>query len=99
MTDAFEKAVARNRLVEKYEKKIAAKDKTIATLTNQVKKLKYFIASQGMGEEFVEFVKAMAPKSIRKMLDEKQKMIGEQKRMEQRKPMTKKKDYNRNVIV
>lgn len=38
--DAFRRAVSRNHLLEKYEKKISALEKKIATLTDQIEKLK-----------------------------------------------------------
>ena len=45
--DAFSRAVSRNYLLEKYEKKIFALEKKIATLTDQIEKLKQFVASRG----------------------------------------------------
>lgn len=43
--DAFNRAVSRNHLLEKYEKKISALEKKTATLTDQIEKLKLFVAS------------------------------------------------------
>ena len=58
--DAFSRAVSRNYLLEKYEKKITALEKKIAILTDQIEKLKQFVASRGLGEAFVEFVKSLS---------------------------------------
>ena len=78
--DAFSRAVSRNHLLEKYEKKISALEKKIATLTDQIEKLKQFVASRGLGEAFVEFVKSLAPKSIKQKLEEKKADAEEQNR-------------------
>ncbi len=68
--DAFSKAVSRNHLLEKYEKKISGLEKKAAVLTDQVEKLKRFIASRGLGETFVEFVRSLAPKTMKQRLEE-----------------------------
>jgi len=68
--DAFSKAVSRNHLLEKYEKKISNLEQKIAALTEQVEKLKGFVASRGLGEAFVEFVKSPAPKTMKQKLEE-----------------------------
>ncbi len=68
--DAFNKAVSRNHLLEKYEKKIAVLEKKITVLTDQVEKLKRFVASRGLGEAFVEFVRSLAPKTMKQRLEE-----------------------------
>ena len=68
--DAFNKAVSRNYLLEKYEKKIAALEKKLADLAGQAEKLKRFVASKGLGEEFVEFVKRLAPKTMKQKLED-----------------------------
>ncbi len=47
--DAFSKAVSRNHLLDKYEKKISGLERKIDTLTDQVEKLKRFVASRGLG--------------------------------------------------
>ncbi len=70
MMDAFGKAVSRNHLLEKYEKKIAGLEKRIAALTDQVEKLKRFVASKGLGEAFVEFVKSLAPKTMKQKIED-----------------------------
>ena len=70
MLDAFSKAVSRNHLLEKYEKKISSLEKKIATLNDQVEKLKRFVASRGLGEAFVEFVKSLAPKTMKQRLED-----------------------------
>jgi len=68
--DAFSKAVSRNHLLEKYEKKISDLEQKITTLTEQVEILKRFVASRGLGEAFVEFVKSLAPKTMKQKLVE-----------------------------
>ena len=70
MLDAFSKAVSRNHLLEKYEKKISNLEKKIAALTEQVEKLKRFVASRGLGEAFVEFIKLLAPKTMKQKLED-----------------------------
>ena len=70
LLDAFNKSVSRNHLLEKYEKKISSLEKKIATLTDQVEKLKRFVASRGLGEVFVEFVKSLAPKTMKQRLED-----------------------------
>ena len=70
MLDAFSKAVSRNHLLEKYEKKISNLEKKIAALTEQVEKLKRFVASRGLGEAFVEFVKSLAPRTMKQRLED-----------------------------
>ena len=78
--DAFSRAVSRNYLLEKYEKKISALEKKIVTLTDQIEKLKQFVAARGLGEAFVEFVKSLAPKSFNQKLKEKKADAAEQNR-------------------
>lgn len=78
--DAFSRAVSRNHLLEKYEKKISALEKKIETLTDQIEKLKQFVAARGLGEEFVEFVKSLSPKSFKQKLEEKKADAAEQNR-------------------
>ena len=68
--DAFSKAVSRNHLLEKYEKKISGLERKIDTLTDQVEKLKRFVASKGLGEAFVEFVKSLEPKTMKQKVEE-----------------------------
>lgn len=70
MLDAFGRAVSRNFLLEKYEKKIAGLEKRTVMLTDQVEKLKRFVASRGLGEAFAEFVKSLAPKTMKQKLEE-----------------------------
>ena len=79
--DAFSRAVSRNHLLEKYEKKISALEKKIETLTDQIEKLKQFVESRGLGEAFVEFVKSLAPKSFKQKLEEKKADAAEQNRL------------------
>ena len=68
--DAFSKAVSRNHLLEKYEKKISDLEQKIDALAEQVEKLKRFVASRGLGEAFVEFVKSLALKTMKQKLEE-----------------------------
>ncbi len=70
MLDAFGKAVSRNHLLERYEKKISSSEKQIAALTDQTEKLKRFVASRELGEVFVEYVKSLAPKTMKQKLEE-----------------------------
>ncbi len=70
MLDAFGKAVSRNHLLERYEKKISSSEKQIAVLTDQTEKLKRFVASRELGEAFVEYVKSLAPKTMKQKLEE-----------------------------
>lgn len=70
MLDAFGKAISRNHLLEKYEKKIAGLEKRIVTLTDQVEKLKRFVASRGLGEAFVEFVNSLSPKTMKQKIED-----------------------------
>jgi hypothetical protein len=69
--DAFSRAVSRNHLLEKYEKKISNLEEKISILSDQVEKLKRFVVSQGLGEEFVAFIKSLAPKTMKQKLTEK----------------------------
>lgn len=70
LLDAFNRSVSRNHLLEKYEKKISSLEKKLAVLTDQVEKVKRFVASRGLGEAFVEFVKSLAPKTMKQRLEE-----------------------------
>ena len=76
--DAFNRAVSRDYLSEKYEKKIFVMEKKTATLTDQIEKLKQFVASRGLGDAFVEFAKSLAPKSFKRKLEEKKADAAEQ---------------------
>ena len=80
MLDAFGRAVSRNHLLERYEKKIVGLEKRIETLTDQVEKLKRFVASRGLGEAFVEFVKSLAPKTMKQKLEDAKADSAEQSR-------------------
>lgn len=80
MMDAFSKAVSRNHLLEKYEKKIVDLEKRTFALTDQVEKLKRFVASKGLGEVFVEFVKSLAPKTMKQRLEDAKADSAEQNR-------------------
>ena len=45
-------------------------EQKITTLNEQVEKLKRFVASRGLGEAFVEFVKSLAPRTMKQRLEE-----------------------------
>lgn len=70
MLDAFSRSVSRNHLLEKYEKKIFGLETKIAALTDQVEKLKQFVATKGLGEAFAEYVRSLAPKTMRQRLED-----------------------------
>lgn len=98
--DAFSRAVSRNHLLEKYEKKISGLENKISILSEQVEKLKRFIASQGLGEAFVEFVKSLAPKTLKQRLEEKKADVdkqNEQRKLEQQKLPSKKKRLQEEI--
>lgn len=100
IVDAFSRAVSRNHLLEKYEKKIARLEHKISILSEQVEKLKRFVASQGLGEAFVEFVKSLAPKSLKQRMEEKKidmKKQNEQSKLEQSKLLSKKKGLQQEL--
>ena len=80
MLDAFSRAVSRNRLLEKYEKKIAVLENKVADFTEQVEKLKRFVASRGLGEAFVEFVKSLELKSMKQRIADAKAGAAEQNR-------------------
>ncbi|MCH5280550.1 MAG: plasmid recombination protein [Lachnospiraceae bacterium] len=80
IVDAFSRAVSRNYLLDKYEKKISGLEKKITVLSDQVEKLKRFVAAQGLGEAFVAFVKSLAPKSFTQKLEEARAEATEQNR-------------------
>ena len=98
--DAFSRTVSRNRLLEKYENKISALEKSVSILSEQVEKLKRFVAEQGLGEAFVEFVKSMAPKSIKQKMEEKKAILEEQKKqrkVEQQEMVDRKKRWQHEI--
>lgn len=100
IVDAFSRAVSRNHLLEKYEKKIVGLENKINILSEQVEKLKRFVASQGLGEAFVEFVKSLAPKSLKQRMEEKKidmKKQNEQSKLEQPKLPSKKKVLQQEI--
>ena len=78
--DAFGRTVSRNRLLEKYENKIATLEQSVSILSEQVEKLKQFVAMKGLGEAFKEFVKSMEPKTFKQKLEEKKAILEEQKK-------------------
>ena len=72
----------------------------ISILSEQVEKLKRFVASQGLGEAFVEFVKSLAPKSLKQRMEEKKidmKKQNEQSKLEQSKLPNKKKSLQQEL--
>lgn len=100
IVDAFSRAVSRNHLLEKYEKKIAGLENKISILSEQVEKLKRFVASQGLGEAFVEFVKSLTPKSLKQRVEEKKVDVhkrSEQRKLEQPKLQSKKKGLQQEI--
>ena len=78
--DAFSRAVSRNKLLEKYEKKIVALEKKVSDVNGLLDKMKQFISTKGLGEAFAEFVKSLEPKTMKELLAEKQKVVKEQTR-------------------
>lgn len=78
--DAFSRTVSRNRLLEKYENKIATLEQSVTALSQQVEKMKKFVAMKGLGEAFGEFVKSMAPKTFKQKLEEKKVILEAQKK-------------------
>ena len=76
--DAFGRAVSRNKLLEKYEKKIVALEKKVSDVSGLLDKMKQFISNRGLGEAFAEFVKSLEPKTMKERLTEKQKVVKEQ---------------------
>lgn len=70
LLDAFNKSVSRNHLLEKYEKKISGLEQKTDMLSEQVEKLKRFVASKGLGEAFAEYVRLLAPKTMRQRLED-----------------------------
>lgn len=78
--DAFNRAISRNYLLEKYEKKISNLEKKITVLSDQIDKLKQFVASRNLGEAFKEFVKSMGAKTLKKKLEEQKNKVAEQNR-------------------
>jgi hypothetical protein len=69
--DAFGRAISRDKLLDRYEKKISVQDNMINTLKSNEEKLKRFIDFKGLGGAFVEFVKSLEPKTIKQKLEEK----------------------------
>lgn len=76
--DAFSRAVSRNKLLEKYEKKIVALEKKVSDVSGLLDKMKQFISNRGLGGAFAEFVKSLEPKTMKERLTEKQKVVKEQ---------------------
>ena len=78
--DAFSRTVSRNRVLEKYENKIAALEESVSILSEQVEKLKRFVTIKGLEEAFKEFLKSMAPKTFKQKLEEKKAILEAQKK-------------------
>lgn len=76
--DAFSRAVSRNKLLEKYEKKIVALEKKVSDVSGLLDKMKKFISNRGLGEAFAEFVKSLEPRTMKERLTEKQKVVKKQ---------------------
>lgn len=100
IVDAFNRAVSRNYLLEKYEKKISGLENKVNILSEQIEKMKRFIASRGLGEAFVEFVKSLTPKTLKQRLEEKKADVekqSEQRKLEQHKLPDKKKRLQQEI--
>jgi hypothetical protein len=69
--DVFGRAISRDKLLDRYEKKISVQDNMINTLKSNEEKLKRFIDFKGLGGAFVEFVKSLEPKTLKQKLEEK----------------------------
>lgn len=78
--DTFNRAVSRNYLLEKYEKKISVLEKKIEKLNGLLDKVKRFLEIKGLEEAFSEFLKSFEPKSIKKEMAEKKEDLEEQNR-------------------
>lgn len=76
--DAFSRAVSRNKLLEKYEKKIVVLEKKVSDVSGLLDKMKQFISNRGLGEAFAEFVKSLEPKKMKERLTEKKKVVKKQ---------------------
>ena len=76
--DAFGRAISRNKLLEKYEKKIVALEKKVSDVSGLLDKMKQFISNRELGEALAEFVKSLEPKTMKERLTEKQKVVKEQ---------------------
>lgn len=76
--DAFSRAVSRNKLLDKYEKKIVVLEKKVSDVNGLLDKMKQFISTRGLGEAFAEFVKSLESKTMKERLTEKQKIVKEQ---------------------
>ncbi len=72
--DAFGRAVSRNKLLEKYEKKIVALEKKVSDVNGLLDKMKQFISTRGLGEAFAEFVKSLEPKTMKERLAESRRL-------------------------
>jgi monoamine oxidase len=81
ITDAFNRALTRNHLLDKYEKKISGLEKKVTMLTTQVDKLKRFVASRELSDEFADFVKSLAPKTLKQKLAEKKTITESQRQL------------------
>lgn len=68
--EAFHQAVSRNYLLENYETKLVYLEKRTTNLIDQVEKLKQFVTLKGLGEGFQEYLKSLAPKSLKQKLEE-----------------------------
>lgn len=68
--EAFHQAVSRNYLLENYETKLVYLEKRTTNLIDQVEKIKQFVTLKGLGEGFQEYLKSLAPKSLKQKLEE-----------------------------
>lgn len=78
--EAFHRAVSRNYLLENYETKLVYLEKRTTNLIDQVEKLKQFVTLKGLGEGFQEYLKSLAPKSLKQKLEETKREVMKQNR-------------------
>lgn len=96
--DTFNRAVSRNYLLGKYEKKISVLDKEMVKFTDMLDKVKSFLKVKGLEEKFSEFLESLEPKSIKQKIEENKKTKKERQQggeiLEQER-VGKKKGYSR----
>lgn len=71
--DTFNRAVSRNYLLGKYEKKISVLEKEMVKFTDMLDKVKSFLKVKGLEEKFSEFLESLEPKSIKQKIEENKK--------------------------
>jgi regulator of replication initiation timing len=87
--------------LDKYEKKIFGLEKKVTMLTEQIDKLKRFVTSRGLAEEFADFVKSLAPKTIKQRLAETKAAAETQKQLHRagQQVVQEKKKRDKNVNI